>query len=257
MSTNWDAIVIGSGFGGAVSACRLAEKGLAKILVLERGRRWEPDHYPRRQSNAWLWDQNAPELLNGWIDLRIFDDMIVAQGAGVGGGSLIYANVSVEAKPEAFRSGWPEEITYQELEPYYERAGKMLKVRTIPETQLTRRYELMRDAAHAIGEGARFRSPSLSTTTGATTTATASAIRAARSGRTSTAPSRARACTAASATSAARYAPRTRSTSITSRARSESSGSRSASCTWPSASRRMGGAIRSTSSASTGSGAAS
>ena len=163
-STNWDAIVIGSGFGGAVSACRLAEKGLAKILVLERGRRWEPDHYPRRQSNAWLWDQNAPELLNGWIDLRIFDDMIVAQGAGVGGGSLIYANVSVEAKPEAFRSGWPEEITYQELEPYYERAGKMLKVRTIPETQLTRRYELMRDAAHAIGEGARFRPVPLAVT---------------------------------------------------------------------------------------------
>jgi cholesterol oxidase len=164
LSANWDAIVIGSGFGGAVSALRLAEKGLKKVLLLERGRRWEPNTYPRRDATAWLWNQSAPQLLNGWIDVRIFNDMIVAQGAGVGGGSLIYANVSVEAKPDTFDSGWPPEITYQELKPYYERVGSMLKVRTIPENQLTRRYELMRDAAQAIGQPARFRPVPLAVT---------------------------------------------------------------------------------------------
>src|SRR5258706_2072944 len=103
MKQSWDLVVIGSGFGGAVSACRLAEAGL-KVLVLERGRRWDITDYPRDPDDAWLWDQDEPEAQNGWIDLRIMDDMTVAQGAAVGGGSLIYANISVEAKPHIFES---------------------------------------------------------------------------------------------------------------------------------------------------------
>ena len=91
MSKPFDAIVIGSGFGGAVTACRLAEKG-AKILILERGRRWETKDYPRDLNDAWLYDPNEPQKRNGWIDFRFFNDMAVAMGAGVGGGSLIYAN---------------------------------------------------------------------------------------------------------------------------------------------------------------------
>src|SRR5258705_6173137 len=99
-----------SGFGGSVTACRLAERGL-KVLVLERGRRWTPDAYPRDPGDAWTFDVGRPEKHNGWIDLRILDDMIVVQGAGVGGGSLIYANVSIEPKRELFANGWPAEIT--------------------------------------------------------------------------------------------------------------------------------------------------
>lgn len=156
MHAKWDVIVIGSGFGGAVNACRLAEKGL-KVLVLERGRRWRVEDYPRDLDDAWLWDQDAPHKRNGWIDLRVMDDMCVAQGAGVGGGSLIYANVLVEAKREAFDSGWPREITYEELKPYYDRVGKMLNVQTLPENQLTERYKLMREAAQLLGYGDRFR----------------------------------------------------------------------------------------------------
>jgi cholesterol oxidase len=153
---NYDVIVVGSGFGGAVTACRLAVAG-RKVLVLERGRRWEPKDYPRTENDAWLWDQNAPERRNGWVDLRVLDDMTVAQGAGVGGGSLIYANISVEAHPEAFRSGWPAPVTYDELKPYYEMVGKMLNVHRLPENQLTERFKLMRDGAEALGYGDRFR----------------------------------------------------------------------------------------------------
>jgi len=156
VAADFDAIVIGSGFGGAVSACRLAEGGY-KVLVLERGRRWQPKDYPREPGDAWVWDQHHPERRNGWIDLRFFPHMAVAQGAGVGGGSLIYANVSLNAKPAMFEQGWPREITYKELLPHYEEVGRMLDVRPVPPGQWTERAKLVKDAAERLGYGDRFR----------------------------------------------------------------------------------------------------
>ena len=105
---DFDVIVIGSGFGGAVTACRLAEQGY-RVLVLERGRRWDVTTFPREPDDPWLWDHLAPQLRNGWFDIRIFPHMTVVQGAGVGGGSLVYANISIEAKPGSFDAGWPPE----------------------------------------------------------------------------------------------------------------------------------------------------
>ncbi|HEX3232869.1 MAG TPA: FAD-dependent oxidoreductase [Gemmatimonadales bacterium] len=163
MANQFDVIIIGSGFGGAVTACRLAERGFKRILVLERGREWNPDNYPWK-SGHWTYNPDCPEHESGWLDLRILDDMVVAQGAGVGGGSLIYANVSIEAKPDLFNRGWPPEITYQELAPYYRAAGAMLKVAELPDNQLTERFKLMREAAQKIGAGERFRKLSLAVT---------------------------------------------------------------------------------------------
>ncbi len=160
MSQSYDAIVIGSGFGGAVSACRLAEKG-QKVLVLERGRRWQPEDYPREPTDPWIWSEAHPGLFNGWADLQFFDDMAVARGAGVGGGSLIYASVSLVPPKERFAQGWPSEITFDEMLPYYERVGKMLNVQTIPQNQLTKRYGLMQDAAEANGFGEQFKAVEL------------------------------------------------------------------------------------------------
>lgn len=165
MSTDYDAIILGSGFGGSVTALRLSQAGY-KVLVLERGRRWQSPDFPRPQADAtdyprqltdpWLWDQSNPERFNGWVDFRVFPNMTVAAGAGVGGGSLIYANVSVEAAPQSFEQGWPREITWEEITTYYQMVGDMLDVQKVPENQLTSRFQLVREGAQAIGEGKRF-----------------------------------------------------------------------------------------------------
>jgi cholesterol oxidase len=164
MSNEWfDVAVIGSGFGGAVMACRLAERG-QRVVVLERGRRWQVEEYPREPGDAWLWDENCPERLNGWAELGFYDDMAVARGAGVGGGSLIYASVSIVPPKERFEQGWPAAISYDELLPYYERVGRMLGVQPLPANQLSRRYHLMREAADNNGLGGRFRPVELAVT---------------------------------------------------------------------------------------------
>lgn len=152
---DYDAIVIGSGFGGSVSACRLSEAG-ARTLVLERGRRWDKTNYPRLPGSAWVWDQNDPVACNGWADFRLFRHMAVAQGAGVGGGSLIYANVSAVPPRGTFDEGWPPEITWDALAPHYSTVGQVMNVQTIPDGQWPNRMKLMKEAADAIGAGDRF-----------------------------------------------------------------------------------------------------
>jgi len=161
--TDFDVVVIGSGFGGAVTACRLAERG-QRVLVLERGRRWQVEDYPREPGDAWLWDDSCPERFNGWADLQFFDDMAIARGAGVGGGSLIYASVSIVPPKERFDSGWPAAITYDEMLPYYQRVGEMLGVQTVPQNQHPRRHRLMQEAAERNGLGERFESVELAVT---------------------------------------------------------------------------------------------
>jgi cholesterol oxidase len=151
----FDVIVIGSGFGGAVTACRLAEAG-ARVLVLERGRRWSPGTFPRTPTDDWLWDHEHPERRPGWFDIRRFPRMTVAQGAGVGGGSLVYANVSCEAPRHNFASGWPPEIRYQDLKPYYDRVKAFMCVEEVPKAQWTNRMKLMEEAAINAGVGDRF-----------------------------------------------------------------------------------------------------
>ncbi len=159
----YDVIVIGSGFGGAITACRLAEAKY-KVLILERGRRWDKittdkaTAYPRSEGDPWIWNHERPERENGWLDLREFEHMSVAQGSGVGGGSLIYANISCEAPPHVFeQSTWPKEITYNELKPHYDAVAKFMNVQRIPSNQWTERMKLVKDAADAIGESDRFK----------------------------------------------------------------------------------------------------
>ncbi len=73
MAVDFDVVIIGSGFGGAVSAFRLAKAG-AKVLVLERGRRWNPTNFPRQPTDPWIWDDRRVEQCHGWFDFRVFNE---------------------------------------------------------------------------------------------------------------------------------------------------------------------------------------
>ena len=87
----YDVVIIGSGFGGCVSALRLAEKGYS-VAILEAGKRWTGDDFPKTNWNAWksLW---FPKLgMRGIQRISLLPDIMILSGAGVGGGSLVYAN---------------------------------------------------------------------------------------------------------------------------------------------------------------------
>lgn len=118
-----DAVVVGSGFGGAVAAARLAQAGRS-VVVLERGRRWAPDAFPRERDlrRDWLWGEGR-----GLFDVRWLDRMISVQGAGWGGGSLVYANVFARPPHEVFEHGWPDGYDRAALDPYYDLAAHMLE----------------------------------------------------------------------------------------------------------------------------------
>lgn len=130
---DYDWIVVGSGFGGSVAALRLAEKGY-RVAVLETGRRLRDDDFAKTGWNlrCMFW---APALgLVGPTRISIFKDIFIASGAGVGGGSLVYANTLYRAKPSFFaHPQWAGLNDWAALlQPHYTVAERMLGVQTVP-----------------------------------------------------------------------------------------------------------------------------
>lgn len=121
-----DFLVVGSGFGGSVSALRLAEKGYS-VVVLEQGRRWHPEDFPRTNWSVrdYLW---IPRLgFHGIQVLSFFRHVTVLHGRGVGGGSLVYANTLVRPEAEVLRGpDWGGEDWNARLDPHYHEARRML-----------------------------------------------------------------------------------------------------------------------------------
>ncbi|MFG1933952.1 GMC family oxidoreductase N-terminal domain-containing protein [Mycobacterium sp. NPDC048908] len=145
-----DVVIVGSGFGGAVAACRLASAD-RKLVVLERGRDWSQGGRTPQRARDYLYSSRMPSLFNGWLDIRLLDQMIVATGAGVGGGSLIYANVCIEAPDAVFDSGWPSQISADKMRRYYGKVNEVLDPQVIPPGQLNPRMSRLRDAAIELG----------------------------------------------------------------------------------------------------------
>ncbi|MEV6199198.1 GMC family oxidoreductase [Streptomyces sp. NPDC051771] len=152
---DYDVLVVGSGFGGSVTALRLTEKGY-RVGVLEAGRRFTRETLPK---NSWdlknfLW---APTLgLYGIQRIHLLGNVMVLAGAGVGGGSLNYANTLYEPLAPFFEDPQWKDITdwRAELAPYYDQARRMLGVRLNP--TMTPSDVHLKAAAQAMGIGDTF-----------------------------------------------------------------------------------------------------
>jgi cholesterol oxidase len=151
----FDFVVIGSGFGGSVSAMRLSEKGY-RVLVLERGKRYRDQDFPKTNWNLprYLW---LPALR--WFGIQqitMLNGVLIYHGSGVGGGSLVYANVLMAPDDRMFAApGWRHLADWKAvLRPHYDAARRMMGVTTNP-----RRWpadEALRQIAHDMGQGHTF-----------------------------------------------------------------------------------------------------
>ena len=156
----YEAIVVGSGFGGAVTACRLAQAGV-DVAILERGRRFAPGEFPRHpvRSDLMLWHHGGP------YDVRPLNDVCVVQGAGYGGGSLVYANVQIRPPSDAFDGGWPAAYSRTTLDPYYDLVAHMLDITPVqadPSTgELPPKTRVMEAAAERLGRDGQFFHPNI------------------------------------------------------------------------------------------------
>ncbi|MDT7785512.1 MAG: cholesterol oxidase, partial [Pseudonocardiales bacterium] len=135
LAGNFDVVIVGSGFGGSVAALRLTEKGY-RVAVLEAGRRFADDEFAKTSWNLrkYLW---APQLKCFGIQrIHLLRSVMVLAGAGVGGGSLVYANTLYRPlKPFYEDRQWAHITDWQdELEPFYDQASRMLGVVTNPTT---------------------------------------------------------------------------------------------------------------------------
>ncbi len=155
-SADFDVVIIGSGFGGSVAALLLTEKGY-KVAFLEAGRRFADKDFPK---TSWRLSKflYMPRLgLRGIQRIHVLPDVLVLAGAGVGGGSLVYANTLYKPPASYFADKQWNQITDwdSELSPWYDQASRMLGVATNP--YFSPSDEAMKEVADQMGVGHTFK----------------------------------------------------------------------------------------------------
>ncbi len=151
---HYDFIIVGSGYGGAITAARLATANLnpkPSVCILERGREWPVGTFPDSESeylNALRTDMNPL----GLYEVLNYPDISVLKGSGLGGTSLVNANVAIVPDPEAFeQSGWPVSLTHSSLAPYYDRARGVLVARPHPRAFDLKKVQALERRASELG----------------------------------------------------------------------------------------------------------
>ncbi|PHX66945.1 MAG: cholesterol oxidase [Actinobacteria bacterium] len=156
MKNSFDVVIIGSGFGGSVSALRLREKGYS-VAVLEAGRRFRDKDFPK---TSWRLRKflYAPAIgCYGIQRIHVLPDVLILAGAGVGGGSLVYANTLYQPGDEYFKDPQWASITdwKSELGPWYDQARRMLGVAENP--YFSPSDQAMKEVADEMGVGHTFK----------------------------------------------------------------------------------------------------
>lgn len=162
MPETFDAVVIGSGFGGSVSAMRLTEKGY-RVLVLERGKRYRDQDFAHSTWNIWKYLWWPAARCFGILQISPFRHIIVLHGSGVGGGSLGYANVLMAPSDKLFSApAWHHLADWKSLlAPHYETARHMLGVATNP--RLWPADLILKEIAAELGQSATFQAAPVGT----------------------------------------------------------------------------------------------
>ena len=152
----YDYIIIGSGFGGSVSAMRLTEKGYS-VLVLERGKRFEDKDFPKTNWNIWKFLWLPAFRCFGIFQMTFLNGQLALHGNGVGGGSLTYGNVLMEPDERLFQSpAWHHLADWKTLlQPHYKTARHVLGA--TPNPRLWYADEKMKEIADELGKGDTFK----------------------------------------------------------------------------------------------------
>lgn len=156
MPFDFDYLVVGSGFGGSVSALRLAEKGY-RVGVIEMGKRWRPQDFPRTNWNLRRFVWMPLFKLHGIFNMTLLRHVFILRGIGVGGGSLVYANTLLVAPDAAWtHPAWAHlEDWKRALAPHYETAKRMLGATENP--VITEPDRIVAEYAAHLGRGDSFR----------------------------------------------------------------------------------------------------
>jgi cholesterol oxidase len=152
--SKYDFVIIGSGYGGAIAAARLAAANLSpkpSVCILERGKERQPGEFPETLQGVIAEARSSDNPL-GLFELLNHPDISVIKGSGLGGTSLINANVAIEPDREVFEQfRWPAAIAFDELQPYYQRARDVLAPSVHPRALQLAKVQALNRRAQEMG----------------------------------------------------------------------------------------------------------
>src|SRR5437773_1866971 len=151
--TSYEFVIIGSGYGGSITAARIsgALKQPHSVSILERGKEWAVGDFPHDVPGI-LGNVRGDTNKLGLYEFLNYPDISIIKASGLGGTSLINANVAIVPDPEVFQgAGWPKGIQYHDMQQYYDRARAMLAAAPVPDALNLLKVKALETRAQQLG----------------------------------------------------------------------------------------------------------